>query len=97
MTPNVLIGNRIIVKPIAAKEEKKKSGIIIPETANANLSEGIVVMIDEALKDVISVGDTAIFPTGSGVGQYLNGEPHLWLKVDNEVWGFERKSVSNGL
>lgn len=78
------LNDLIIVKPLK-KEEDKIRGIIIPQTANANLSEGIVIYVSHDISGV-ERGDKVIFPSGCGQGQILNQEPHIWLNV-TELWG----------
>lgn len=84
--PDYLLGGRIIAKPIKQEEETLASGVIIPETANANIEAATVVKVDKDITAYVNVGDTVLFAKGSGQGQLINGEPHLWLSV-NELWG----------
>lgn len=83
--PDQLMGGRIIVKVLPSKEEKIDS-LIIPATVNATLSEGLVVMVDPQISEFVKVGNILIFPTGSGVGQYIGNDPHLWLEI-RDIWG----------
>lgn len=92
--PDYLLGGRVIVKPLK-KQEETIEGIIIPRTANADLMEGLVVMVDGAVKYVnssdgqikcIEVGHIVIYPADAGVGQFVNNEPHLWLEAYH-IWG----------
>lgn len=83
--PDKLLGGRIIVKILEAKEEISE-GVIIPKTANAALMEGLVVLADPDIEKYIKVGNIVIFPAGEGVGQFINNKPHLWLDA-NRVWG----------
>lgn len=83
--PDQLMGGRIIVKVLPSKEEKIES-LIIPSTVNANLTEGLVMKADPEIEKYIKVGNIVIFPTGSGVGQYIGNDPHLWLEA-RDVWG----------
>lgn len=77
----------MIVKPIEAKEEiLKKSNLIVPATANADLESGSVIKTDKAIDEYIKVGDTVIYAKGAGQGQLINGEPHVWIAI-NEIWG----------
>jgi len=62
------------------------SGLVIPKSANAELSEGLVMNIDEQIEKYAPVGNIVVFPTGSGVGQYIGNDPHLWLQI-GDVWG----------
>jgi co-chaperonin GroES (HSP10) len=83
--PDYLLGGRIIAKPIEQKEEKV-GHVIIPSTANTDLEAATVVKVDKDITAYVNVGDTVLFAKGSGLGQLINGEPHLWLTV-NELWG----------
>ena len=83
--PDFVLNSRLIVKPIKAEEETVK-GVIIPKTANADLSQGVVIKIDIEISEYVSVGDTVIFPAKSGQGQLIDGDPHLWLEL-RELWG----------
>jgi co-chaperonin GroES (HSP10) len=84
--PDFILNARLIVKPIKSQDETVKSGIVIPKTANADLSQGTVIKIDAEIADYVSVGDTVIFPAKSGQGQLIDGDPHLWLEL-RELWG----------
>lgn len=83
-------GLKLIVKVQPKREYKLESNIVIPESGNGELSEGIVVEASEKLSDIYPIGSTVIFPSESGIGQ-LYGEPttpHLWLDVEaGQVWG----------
>jgi co-chaperonin GroES (HSP10) len=83
--PDNLLGGRLIVKPLEQKEEISE-GVIIPKTANSNLTEGLVILADPDIEKYIKKGNIVIFPTGSGVGQFIDNKPHLWLNA-NEIWG----------
>lgn len=78
------MGGRIIVKVLPSKEEKIES-VVIPATANSNLSEGLVVKSDPDISKYIKEGNIVVFPTGTGVGQYIGNDPHLWLE-GRDVW-----------
>jgi chaperonin GroES len=67
------LGDRLVVKPME-KEEKRKSGIILPDTAKEKPQEGEVVavgpgrMTDEGKRIVmdLKVGDTVIYSKYGG-------------------------------
>lgn len=84
--PDKLLGGRLLVKVLKSEEQEMDSGIVIPKTANSQLSEGLVIKIDEAIKEFTPVGNIVVFPTGAGVGQFIGNDPHLWLTV-NDIWG----------
>ena len=90
------LGDKILVSVID-KQEEKIGSVIVPGTANAELRLGKVEAVSPQLKDVYNVGDVVLFPKGCGVGQYVDGKPHLWLRAmpmttDTEVWGIEEKA-----
>lgn len=76
-------GNRLIVNPMRKKEEKLKS-LVIPETANAELSVGEVIVASADTK--YKPTEIVTFPAKAGLGQFINGNPCLWLSAD-EIWG----------
>lgn len=78
------MGGRLIVKVLPSKEQQIES-LVIPSTANSNLSEGLVKLVDPELEKFIPVGNIVVFPTGSGVGQYIGNDPMLWLEF-RDVW-----------
>jgi len=88
------VNDKIIVSLIQQKEEKIGS-VVIPGTANAELLTGKAEavsphIIDPITKDpVYKVGDIIIYPKGCGVGQLINGIPHVWLRND-EIWGIDK-------
>lgn len=82
--PDQLMGGRLIVKVLPSKEQTIDN-IVIPATANSNLSEGLVVKIDPEIAKYIKEGNIVIYPTGVGVGQYIGNDAFLWLTA-NEVW-----------
>jgi co-chaperonin GroES (HSP10) len=87
------IGNKLIVLPSEKKEETLASGIIVAETANANLLEGKVLEAAKEFEHLVKQGDTVIFSSGSGVGQFYNGKPVIWLQI-GEIWGTIEKATS---
>lgn len=92
------VGSKILVKPIKRKEDKLDSGIIIPGTANAELSEAEVVAVSAELSKVYKVGDIVLFPSKAGVGFAVGNVPHLWLNCDPmgaaEVWGILNQKIA---
>jgi co-chaperonin GroES (HSP10) len=94
MTKNP-VGDKIIISLMDKKEEKIGS-VIVPGTANAELLYGKIEAVSNELKEVYKVGDIAIYPKGCGVGQLIDGKPHVWLRAlplanDTEVWGYEKE------
>jgi co-chaperonin GroES (HSP10) len=80
--PSVVLNSRLIVEPLQ-REDQKVGEIFIPGSANAELSEGKVVLVDNAIS--IKVGEVVLYPTGSGVGQVFNNKPCVWLSI-NDIW-----------
>lgn len=78
-------GDRMIVRPLKRKEEKL-NGLIIPETANAELEVGEVLVVSQEVYQHIKAGDIVTYPTKGGVGQLINGEPCIWLQM-GVIWG----------
>lgn len=75
----------MIVKVLKSEEQQIES-IIVPKTANSELSEGLVLKVDPVIEKLVKIGNIVVFPTGAGVGQYIGNDPCLWLEV-NSVWG----------
>lgn len=92
------VGQKVLVLPLKKQEEKvnETSEIILAETVNANLSEGIVEAVGESVSKIYKKGDKVLFPSGAGAGQFLNGKHYLWLdggddKVLSNIWGIVEK------
>ena len=86
------VGQKLLVSPLKKVEEKLDSNIVIAETVNADLTEGIVEEIGDAVQHLYKKGDKVLFPTGAGQGQFLNGKHYLWLdggddKTLSNIWG----------
>jgi co-chaperonin GroES (HSP10) len=81
-------GRKLLVLPIAAKEDSL-NGIIIPAgVATADLSEAEVVEVSKDLSDKFKKGDIVMHPSKSGLGQLYQGKLHLWLREEiGEIWG----------
>jgi len=87
-------GLKLIVKVLPKKEEKFDSGIVMPETANADLREAEIVAVGEGLVGKVNEGDIVLYPNGKGVIQRIDGEWYLWLDATPEleqVWGVVSK------
>jgi co-chaperonin GroES (HSP10) len=93
MTINIKpVGTKILVSAIE-KQEEKIGSILIPGTANAELSYGKIEAVSESISDVFEVGQTVLFPSGKGAVQYVGGLPYIWLDANpdlSEVWGIEQ-------
>ena len=87
------LGDRILVKALEAKEQKK-GGIIIPETVKEKPQEGEVIAIgtgkitDEGKKIPldIKVGDKVLFGKYSGTEVKIDGVEYLIMHQD-DVFG----------
>ena len=85
--------DRVVVKRIEA-DQKTKSGIIIPDSAQEKPSEGEVVAVgsggrDEAGKLIpidVKVGDRILFGKWSGTEVKLDGEELLIMK-ESDIMG----------
>ncbi|MCG2726796.1 MAG: co-chaperone GroES [Elusimicrobia bacterium] len=84
------LGDRIIVKPLEAKEVKK-SGIIIPDTVKEKPMEGEIVAIgkgrttDEGklIPMEVKIGDTILYGKYSGTEIKIEDEEYLWMKEED--------------
>ena len=85
--PRLLTAGRIIAKPIPPKDEQVGK-MIIPKTANATLSEAEIIKFDRALKPLMKEGDIAVYPTGTGLGYLVGGEPYIFLNI-HEIWAID--------
>src|SRR5436305_37947 len=84
------LGDRVLVRP-AEKEEARRSGIIIPDTAKEKPQEGKVVAVgkgkvsDEGttLPMQVKPGDTILFGKYSGTEIKIDDVDHLILHQDD--------------
>lgn len=84
------VGRKLLVMPLPHEEETMPSGIIMPETAMADLSRGEVIEVSEEIKHLYKPGDIILFPSKAGIGQLVNGAIHFWLDSRPEteqIWG----------
>ncbi|HUT86453.1 MAG TPA: co-chaperone GroES [Elusimicrobiales bacterium] len=87
------LADRVLVKPIE-KEEVKKSGIIIPDTAKEKPQEGEIIAVGpgkvgkdgKRLPMDVKVGDKVLYGKYSGSEIKLNDKEYMILSVD-EVLG----------
>lgn len=78
------LGNNVIVKPTAA-EEVRKSGIILPESAQEKPQEGEIIAIGPGkttksgnlLPMSVKVGERVIFAKYTGSEMKIDGEKYL--------------------
>lgn len=82
------LGDRVVIKKVEA-EEKTKSGIVLPNSAQEApqiaevIAIGEEIMNDEKKKDQIKVGDKVIFPKYSGTEVKMDGEELTILKLSD--------------
>jgi len=87
------VGDRVLVKPMQATDERSPSGIIIPDTAQKEKPErGTVVAVGEGKRnekgDVIPVrikkGDVVIF-SKYGYDEVKIGEEEYYIVSENNI------------
>lgn len=87
------LGDRVLVKPTEAKEEKK-GGIIIPETAKEKPQEGTVEAVGEGklteegkrLPMNVKKGDKVIYGKYSGNEVKIGDKDYLIMRED-DIYG----------
>jgi chaperonin GroES len=80
------LGDRVVVQP-AEREEKTKSGIVIPDTAKEKPQRGSVIAVGKGRRDDdgdripmdVSVGDTVLFAKYAGTEFKFEDEEYLIL------------------
>ena len=79
------LGDRVLLKT-EKEEEKTKSGLYIPETAQEKTQSGVVVAIGDD-KDVIKVktGDKVMYDKYAGTTIKIDGVEHLIVKMDDII------------
>ncbi len=79
------LGDRVLLK-IEKEEEKTKSGLYIPETAQEKTQSGTVVAVGDD-KDVIKVkaGDKVMYDKYAGTNIKIDGVEHLIVKMDDII------------
>lgn len=85
-----LLGNHLIVEPVGAKSVMT-SGIVIPESAQDTLREGVVLVVGLGLRYMeghrvpidIKIGDNILFPRYTGMEVTQNGRNVLILKASD--------------
>lgn len=91
------LGDKIVVKPIE-KEEKTKSGIVLPDTAKEKPQEGEVVAVGpgkfekgERVPMEVKVGDHVIYSKYGGTEVKVDGEEYLILSQSEVLAIVEKK------
>ncbi len=79
------LGDRVLLKT-EKEEEKTKSGLYIPETAQEKTQSGVVVAIGDD-KDVIKVktGDKVMYDKYAGTSIKIDADEHLIVKMDDII------------
>jgi len=85
------LGDRVLVKPLEEVEEKKKGGIIIPDTAKEKPQEGKVIAvgkgkITEQGKTIpldVKVGDRILFGKYSGNEIKIDDKDYLIVREED--------------
>ena len=84
------LGDRVLVKPVEKKEEKK-GGIIIPDTAKEKPMEGTVEAVGpgkltetgDRLPMNVKAGDKVLYGKYSGTEVKINDEEYLIMHEDD--------------
>lgn len=87
------LGDRVIVKPMAA-EEKTKGGIILPDTAQEKPIEGTIVAVGtgrvtddgKEIKMNVKAGDKVLYGKYSGNEVSIDGEEYLIMR-ESDIYG----------
>ena len=79
------IGDRVLLK-VEEGEEKTKSGLYIPQTAQEKTQTGVVVEVGDD-KDVITVkkGDKVMYDKYAGTTVQIDGRDHLIIKMPDVI------------
>ena len=94
------LGDRVLVRPIE-KEEARKSGLIIPDTAKEKPQTGEVVSVgpggrDESGKLIpidVKTGDTVLFGKWSGTEVKIDGVEYLIMK-ESDIMGVMEDTIA---
>jgi chaperonin GroES len=86
------LGSRVVIKALE-KEERTKSGILLPDTAKEKPQQGKVMavgtgrILENGTKVALDVkeGDTVIFSKYSGTEIKIDGEEYMILDGDRDV------------
>jgi chaperonin GroES len=86
------LGSRVVIKALE-KEERTKSGILLPDTAKEKPQQGKVVavgtgrLLENGVKAALEVkeGDTVIFSKYSGTEVKIDGEEYMILDGERDI------------
>ena len=86
------LGGRVLVKPLE-REERTKSGIVLPDTAKEKPQQGKVIAVGtgrtlengQKVPVEVSEGDTVIFSKYAGTEIKIDGEEYLILDAERDI------------
>ncbi len=79
------IGERVLLKT-EKEEEKTKSGLYIPETAQEKTQIGSVVAVgDDTEKISVKVGQRVMYDKYAGTNIKIDSEEHLVVKIEDII------------
>ncbi|HEY3367519.1 MAG TPA: co-chaperone GroES [Symbiobacteriaceae bacterium] len=86
------LGSRVVIKALE-KEERTKSGILLPDTAKEKPQQGKVIavgfgrLLETGTKVALEVkeGDTVIFSKYSGTEVKVDGEDYIILDGERDI------------
>lgn len=93
------LGNKLIVKQDAKKEESE-GGLIIPESAVSHITlvTGRILAVSKDLPE-LAEGMKIVFPTSVGKEDKIDGIDVKWLShvcgQNSEVWGIDDETPNN--
>ena len=84
------LGDRVLVKPLEAKEQTK-GGIIIPDSAKEKPQEGEIIAVGEGKKDnagkvtplTLKASDKVLYGKYSGTEVVIDDQEYLIVKEDD--------------
>lgn len=92
----VPVGRKILVLPLNHVEQKLPSGLIMPASAMADLTEAKIVSVSKEIEHLYKIGDMVLLPSKKGIGQMVNGVLHLWIDTmpeKEEIWGIVQPEI----
>ncbi|MFW5800991.1 MAG: co-chaperone GroES [Spirochaeta sp.] len=78
------LGERVLLKTEVA-EEKTKSGLYIPQTAQEKTQTGVVIAIGDSDEIKVKVGDKVMHDKYAGTGITIEGVDHLIVNSSDIV------------
>lgn len=85
-----LLGHKILVQPDKLKEQNIR-GIIIPESVQSQLEEGMVVKVAKAVEELLQPGEKVLYPRNAGVEKEFDGVKYKFLngptlREQGDIW-----------